>query len=63
VSRGVPDLTRELRALQEAWGLVAVTAIADTPNGQVKLTILGDSPVVAIEDEYGNTIFPDESND
>jgi len=54
MSRSAPDLARALRAFQQDWGLVAVSAIAGTDNGNLKLTVAGDVPVIALEDDHGN---------
>lgn len=63
MSLSLPELARQLRELQEAGDLVAVTAIADTPKGLVKVTVLRNTPAVAIEDERGSVIFPGDSDD
>jgi hypothetical protein len=50
----VQDLARELQALQQQWGLIAVSAVAATPNGNLKVSLTGDPIIIAFEDDHGH---------
>jgi hypothetical protein len=45
----IVHLARELRRLQLDWEAIAASVTVDTPNGQMRLTVVGDLPMLTLE--------------